>query len=87
MFTKRHFVSAALVLHMHYNTVHFFAVRTMVADARTLGQALCCISGERRGKYYKELLFEGMAEGKYKKTHVFLTMKTMDLKLFVLHSI
>ena len=35
----------------------------------------------------KELRFEEIAKGKYEKTRICLTMKTTNLKVFVLHSI
>ena len=58
---------------VHYNTMRVsFAVRTTVADTRSLGQAQCCLSAAK-GDKNKELRCE-------KKDPT-------DLKDFVVHSI
>ena len=57
----------------------------MVADARSLGQAQCYLSGVKDNKN-KELCIEEIAQGKCERNHTCLTMKTMGLKVFVLHS-
>ena len=69
----------------HYNSVCFSsAVRTIAADARSLGQAQCCLS-VAKGNKNKELPFEEIAKGKYERICVCHTIKT-DLKVFVFHS-
>ena len=45
------------------------------------GQAQSCLLAAKDNKNI-ELCFEEIAKGKYKKTHVCLTMKTTDLKVF-----
>ena len=59
----------------HYNSVCFsFAVRTIAADARRLGQAQCCLS-VAKGNKNKELPFEEIAKGKYERVCVYTPLK------------
>ena len=59
-----------------YNTMRFsFAMKTMAADARRLGQAQYHLS-VAKGDENKELHFEEIAKGKYKRNCVCFTMKT-----------
>ena len=79
-----------LGLQVHYNTVALFICcknnggKSGVLEPRP--EARCCLSAAK-GDKNKKLHFEEMAKGKYKKTSVCLTMKTTDLKAFVLHFI
>ena len=65
-----------LGLWANYNTMRFsFAMKTMAADARHLGQAQYHLS-VAKGDENKELHFEEIAKGKYKRNCVRFTMKT-----------
>ena len=73
-----------------YNTVALFICcknndsKSVVQEPRP--EAQCCLSAVK-GNENKGLHFEENSEEKYERTHICLTMKTMDIKFFVLHFI
>ena len=80
-FTKCHIVSTAPSKTGIVGTLQHYplliAMRTMAADARSLGRARYYFS-EAKDDENKKLQFEEIAKGKYERNRVCFTMKTTD---------
>ena len=70
----------------HFNTMCFSFAAKMAADTNQLKE-LRERKASRKASQNKERHFEEVAKGKYARTRVCLTMKTTDLKRFMLRFI